>query len=381
MSYRAQVPDTATLILNGGSDKPLMVTNVGSNTVYVSENGSVTAGTDQLLDIGGSLVVNPKSQLWAVSPQGFTSSLAVTTNVGQRFAYAAAASRPISSTLLTKSYGPTGAGGTAIRDSIIFDNSLASQFSSVQIVLSRNDTRLVLPVANTYIVTYTDYVAPINNYNATTTYPVIQNGQQQQVMITNALFYQTTPQPIWSVTFPTRGYGGSYSIRPLTDTLSTGLTVQIVGQSESVTEPKIWVNPYALESTSNGYWLQTGNFYSRLDNSSYSGSGGTTPNYYDFLLPPTNGQSQLSVEYTFGGGGGPIATWQLYSYVGYSVSTVETFGKVATSNILSTATLPGTYNFTTSFNFIPKNPTYLRFGLTAYSSMSSCQITIGGEKT
>jgi len=220
MSYRAQVPDTATLILNGGSDKPLMVTNVGSNTVYVSENGSVTAGTDQLLDIGGSLVVNPKSQLWAVSPQGFTSSLAVTTNVGQRFAYAAAASRPISSTLLTKSYGPTGAGGTAIRDSIIFDNSLASQFSSVQIVLSRNDTRLVLPVANTYIVTYTDYVAPINNYNATTTYPVIQNGQQQQVMITNALFYQTTPQPIWSVTFPTRGYGGSYSIRPLTDTLS-----------------------------------------------------------------------------------------------------------------------------------------------------------------
>jgi hypothetical protein len=149
MSFRAQVSDVATLILPGNSANPLMVTNVGSNTTYISENGAVVAGQDQLLDVGGSIVVSQNSQLWAVCASGQVSSLAVTKNIGQRFAYAATAARPISSTALTQSYGPTGAGGSAYRGYLYYDTSLASQFSSVQIVLSRSDTRLVLPVANT----------------------------------------------------------------------------------------------------------------------------------------------------------------------------------------------------------------------------------------
>ena len=377
MSYRAQVPDVATLILNGGSPNPLMVTNVGNNTVYVSENGAVTAPSDQQVDVGGSLVVNPKSQLWAVCQSGLASSLAVTTNVGQRFAYASASSRPISTTNWTQSYGPTNGYPTSI---LTYDTTLATQFGSIQIVLSRTDRNSGITNPNTYIVTYTDFVAPlpVNQYGTYGANAV--SGNQQQVMITTAGYPTNENRPIFSVTFPTRGYGGTYSIRPLTDTVS-GLTVEVLGQAQTITAPKVWVNPIALEAVSNGQWTQDGNLYSRLDTATYSG-GFSSPNYYDFLLPPTNGATQLSVTYTVSGGGAPASSWQLYSYVGYQSSFIETFGKVATSNVLSTDTTTGAgKTFTVNLAFIPRNPTYLRYGLGGTASMTSCQITIGGELT
>ena len=185
--------------------------------------------------------------------------------------------------------------------------------------------------------------------------------------------------PAISVTFATRGYGGTWSVKPITSAIAAGeLLLNIVGQSDTVARPIVWVNSECIAGDATGLWVQGGQLYSRSSTTTYSGGGASTL-FYDFLLPPTNGNTLLSVSYSVNGAGAPVGTWQLYAATQTAPGFVLTNVKTPITDVLYTSSTTGSYFFTKSYDFLPKNPIYLRFGLAGTASMQSFTFNIGGN--
>jgi hypothetical protein len=372
MSYRAQVSSTPQQLAYGSQKENLTLTNVGSNTVYLANDSSVTPGSDLTLDVGGSILVEPGVIIWGVCNSGYKSQIAVTSQVGERFAYGTSSTRPISSAAIAAAVN------NRITGQVVYDSTLASQFGSIQIVLQKAGT--VSITANTYVISYTDYTAPIPAGALSYAYGANQvSGNTQTVQVTIAQTTTSSNVPAVSVTFPTRGYGGTWSITPITSAITAGeLILDIVGQAATVLRPIVWTNPECIGGDASGTWAQQGNLYSRSSTTTYSGGGGST-SFYDFLLPPMNGSTILSVQYSVAGAGSPVGTWQLYANTATLPGFVLTYSKVAITDVLFTSPSTGSYAFYKTYDYLPRNPLYLRFGLSGTASMQSFTMNIGGN--
>ena len=372
MSYRAQVTDTPQQLAYGSQQDNLTLTNVGGNTVYLSNDSSVSAGNDLTLDVGGSILVEPGVVIWATCNKGYKSQIAITSQVGERFAYGTSSTRNISSTVFGSAVN------SALSGQIEYDTTLASQFGSVQLVLQRAGA---LPItANSYIISYTDYTAPVPQTALSYAFGANQvSGNTQTVQVAIDKTTASSNVPAISVTFATRGYGGTWSVKPITSAIAAGeLLLNIVGQSDTVARPIVWVNSECIAGDATGLWVQGGQLYSRSSTTTYSGGGASTL-FYDFLLPPTNGNTLLSVSYSVNGAGAPVGTWQLYAATQTAPGFVLTNVKTPITDVLYTSSTTGSYFFTKSYDFLPKNPIYLRFGLAGTASMQSFTFNIGGN--
>ena len=372
MSYRAQETSTPQQLAFGSQKENITLTNVGANTVYLANDSSVTAGSDLTLDVGGSILVEPGVIIWGVCNSGYKSQIAVTSQVGERFAYGTSSTRPISSGAIAAAVN------NKITGQIVYDSTLASQFGSIQLVLQKAGT--VSITANTYVISYTDYTAPIPAGALSYAYGANQvSGNTQTVQVTIAQTTTSSNVPAVSVTFPTRGYGGTWSITPITSAISAGeLLLNIVGQAATVLRPIVWTNPECLGTDSTGGWSQQGNLYSRSSTTTYSGGGGSALTY-DFLLPPINGSSLISVQYAVAGAGAPACTWQIYANTATTPGFVLTYSKIAITDVLYSSATTGSFAYYKVFDYLPRNPLYLRLSIAGTASMTSFVINVGGN--
>jgi hypothetical protein len=230
MSYRAQVTDTPQQLAFGSQRENITLTNVGSNTVYLSNDSSITPGTDLVLDSGGSILVEPGTTIWGVCQSGLTSQVAVVSSVGERFAYASQAFKIIKTYTVTN-LGPGFGTGSTSSGTVTFDNSFSTQYAAIGIFITAN------VAANVSLVWYTSQNNSALAGTSLPEYAMLRTG-------TNGAY------PVGAI-FPIRSFGGSYTIQP--DALIGTSTITIIGYPMALHNyPVALNNPLNLSSSWNG---------------------------------------------------------------------------------------------------------------------------------
>jgi hypothetical protein len=223
MSYRAQVTATPQQLAYGSQKDNLLLTNVGSNTVYLSNDSSVTSGSDLVLDVGGSILVEPGTIIWGVTQSGLTSQISIVASVGERFAYASQAFKIITQYTVTD-LGPGAGTGNQQTGKLTFDNTFSTQYAAIGIFVTSA---------------------------VTTNVSFAWQGTQGTIQYVMARSVSGSSNNLGGI-FPIKSFGGTWTVIP--ESLVGSSTITVVGYPVApYPHPTVWNDPKALNSTWNGY--------------------------------------------------------------------------------------------------------------------------------
>jgi hypothetical protein len=222
MAYRAQVSNTPQQLAYGSQKENLTLTNVGANTVYLSNDSSVTPGSDLVLDVGGSILVEPGTIIYGVCAKNLDSQVSVVARVGERFAYAAQSYKVINQYKVSD-LGPGLGSGNQQTGTITFDNTFSTQYEAIGIFVTSTVTS-----------------------NISFQWAGSQ-GTAQYVMARSVTGSTNTVGGI----FPIKSYGGTWTVIP--ESLVGASTITIVGYPIApYSHPTVYNDPKSLNTSWNG---------------------------------------------------------------------------------------------------------------------------------
>jgi len=340
MSYRAQVTSTPQQLAFGSQKENITLTNVGANTVYLANDSSVTAGSDLVLDAGGSILVEPNTVIWGVTGSGLTSQVSVVAQVGERFAYSNQAYKIITQYSVTD-LGPGSGTGNLQTGKITFDNSFSTQYAAIGIFISNN-------VATNVSFKWTGSIGT-------------QATPPEYVMVRGGTGGSATIGAI----FPVQSFGGTWLIQP--DALVGNSNITVVGYPLA-----IYPYPIALSDAKNlnSVWNGASGSWTYFQ-SSFASS--TTSFLY---LPAITGSARVVMNYTQAGPGTLTTTPQIARTVNglYWTASYLQYDTAVTTSTAATQFV--------AFNWSNVSPTPLRLQITsdAVASLTNLYVSVDQNK-
>lgn len=281
MSYRAQVNDTPQQLAYGFQQEAMTLTNVGNNTAYLAEDSGVTAGLDLVLDVGGSITIDPEQTLWGICASNLSTQLSIVKSVGQRFAYASQSVKILSQVTRTN-LGPGSGSGVQYNLSIPFDNTLSTQFAAIGVFVTSGSA-----TAASYSFTWVNYLVTLGNTIQEAPKTVYERNAGTQLSL--------------GAIFPVQAFGGQVTVAPNVAVTGT-VTITVIGYNTAPTYPIPYGDPYKM---TNGVGYEQFNHGGTYSYRAASLAASTT---LDVPLPATTGPISVTVAYSQNAAGNVTVT-------------------------------------------------------------------------